>query len=69
MADSDDIDTAIDTIIDNPASVSSPSGSVTQLRVTDLIAADKHIAQKSQKSNPFAAIHRATLTGPSHYGT
>jgi hypothetical protein len=69
MADSDDIDTTIDTLLDNPSSVTSQSGSVTNLRIPDVIAADKHIAQKSLKASPFAALHRATLRGPSHYGT
>ena len=69
MADSDDIDTTLGTLLDNPSSVTSESGSVTNIRIADVIELDKHIAQKSLKASPFAAIHRATLRGPSHYGT
>ena len=69
MADSTDIDTAIDTLLDNPKSVSSPSGSVTNISIPEAIAADKHIARKAITANPFFGIKRAIARGPRHYGT
>ena len=69
MADKSKIDQAIENLLDAPASVSSPSGSVTNIRISEAIAADEHLSKKRFSGSPFAAIKRATLTGPRHYGT
>ena len=47
MADKSKVDQAIENLLDAPASVSSPSGSVTNIRISEAIAADEHLSKKA----------------------
>ena len=64
-----DIDTKLDELLDAPRSVSSASGSVTNISVDDAIKADKYRSRKASVSAGTAnmGFRVATLNGPEQY--
>jgi len=69
MATQAEIDAIIDALAAGPRSVSSPSGSVTNLSIADAIALDAHEGRKRITGSPFGSLGRATALGSRHYGT
>ena len=68
MADLD-FETVIENLSENPKAVTSPSGSVTQIAISEAIAADNHLAKKNMTTSMFTGLRRAVARGPRHYGT
>lgn len=57
----------LEEMLDDPQSVSSDAGSVTNRSISDAIALDKHMAKKEAASSRRLGIRIGKFVGPSHY--
>ena len=57
----------LDDMLDEPQSVSSDAGSVTNRSIPDAIALDKHMAKKEAASASRMGIRIGKFIGPGHY--
>jgi hypothetical protein len=60
----DDLGDAIETAAASPRSVTSDGVTVEQQSLRDLIDADKHLASKTARTNPVAALIRLKIVSP-----
>lgn len=57
----------LDEMLDEPQSVSSDAGSVTNRSIRDAIDLDKHMAKKDAAASPRMGIRIGKFIGPRHY--